>query len=342
MRVLITSANGFLGSHIARIAVHELGWYVRLFVLRGTCERVIDEFIQGGEIFYGDILDYESIAKAVKGIDVVFHMAGSVLEWAKPEKPVWDVNFQGVRNVCRACFENGVKRLVHTSTAAAVGSAPKGLSAREDTMWDLWDTGLYSRSKFLGEKEVFEWGARGLDVVVACPHQILGDWDMGPSTPGRLLLNFINTEAPFYLDAFSQFVGVEDVAEGHIQMALKGKRGERYILAGKDAVSVKEFLGYAAHLTGLRPPRIKLPLMLVDVFAGPIQWFSDYITKSYPPMTIGNAHMLHKNMLMDISKARSELGFEPRDWREAVRKAVRWFYEKGYVKNKRVTLKFDI
>lgn len=341
LKVLITGANGFLGSHISRLAVHELGWDVRLFVLKGTPERVLAEFVQGGEVFYGDILDYESIAKATEGIEVVFHTAGSILEWAKPEKAVWDINFHGVRNVCRACFENGVKRLVHTSTAAAVGSAPKGEFADESVMWDLWDTGLYSRSKFLGEKEVFEWGARGLDVVVACPHQILGDWDTGPSTPGRLLLNFLNTEAPFYLDTFSQFVDVEDVARGHIRMALDGRRGEKYILAGGETVHVKEFLCYAAQITGLRSPFIRLPLLLVDVAAGPVQWFSDYITRSYPLMTIGNARMLHKNMAVDISKARRELGFEPGDWRAAVRKAVRWFYENGYVKNTRVKLNFD-
>lgn len=341
LKVLITGANGFLGSHIAKLAVHEGGWDVRLFVLKGTSERVLHEFVRGGEIFYGDILDYESIAKAVAGVDLVFNTAGSILEWAKPEKPVWDINFYGVRNVCRACFENGVKRLVHTSTAATIGSAPKRDVAREDGMWDLWNTGLYSRSKFLGEKESFEWGARGLDVVVACPHQILGDWDMGPSTPGRLLLNFINTEAPFYFDTYSQFVDVEDVARGHIQMALKGRRGERYILAGMQAVHVKEFLGYIAQITDLRPPMLRLPLMFADVFARPIQWFSDYLATTYPIMTIGNARMLHKNMAVDISKAREELGFEPSDWRRAVRKAVKWFYENGYIQNNRVKLNFN-
>jgi nucleoside-diphosphate-sugar epimerase len=72
LKVLVTGANGFLGSHIARLAVHDCGWDVRLFVLKGTSERVLHEFVGGGEIFYGDILDYESIAEAVAGVKWFF------------------------------------------------------------------------------------------------------------------------------------------------------------------------------------------------------------------------------------------------------------------------------
>ena len=224
MKILVTGGNGFLGSHIARIAIHEKGWDVRLLVLPGTGEAVMDEMIRGGEKIYGDVLDYDSILKAVRGVDVVFHTAGSIFEWARPENPVWELNFHGVRNVCRACMETGVGRLVHTSTAAAIGSAPAGELTDEDRMWDMWDTGLYSRSKFLGEKEAFEWGARGLDLVVACPHQILGDWDTGPSTPGRIVLDFLHGRIPAYIDASSQFVDVDDVATGQILMAEKGRK----------------------------------------------------------------------------------------------------------------------
>ena len=338
MKVLITGGNGFLGSHIARQAIHDKGWEVRLFVLRGTREDVIEKMIRGGEKFYGNILDYSSIVEAMRGIDIVFHTAGSILEWAKPESPVWDINFHGVRNICRACMETGVKRLVHTSTAATIGSEPPGKSADEYSMWDLWDTGLYSRSKFLGEKEAFEWGARGLDLVVACPHQIIGDWDTGPSTPGRIILDFLHGRIPAYIDAVSQFVDVEDVARGQILMAEKGRKGHRYILAGSEPVTVKEFLEFLAEISGLPAPKIKMPTWGLDIAARPVQWMSDYITGKYPLMTIGNARMLHKNTAADIRKAREELGYSPGDWKAAAIKAVKWFAENGYIKYPKVKL----
>jgi len=338
MKVLITGGNGFLGSHIALAAIHKKGWDVRLFVLPGTNEDVIDEMIRGGEKIYGNVLDYSSILEAVHGVDVVFHTAGSILEWASPEDPVWELNFNGVRNVCRACTEAGVKRLVHTSTAATIGSAPHGELTDEYRMWDMWDTGLYSRSKFLGEKEAFEWGARGLDLVVACPHQILGDWDTGPSTPGRIVLDFLHGRIPAYIDAVSQFVDVDDVAMGHILMAEKGQKGHRYILAGPQPVTAKEFLDFIAEISGLPAPKFKVPTWVVEAVSRPIQWTSDYITKKYPLLTIGNARMLEKNMAASIQKATQELGYEPGDWKQAVVKAVKWFYDHGYIKNPNVKL----
>lgn len=338
MKVLITGANGFLGSHIARQAIHNKGWAARLLVLPGTREDVLDEMVRGGERVYGNILEYDSLVKAVRGVDMVFHTAGSTLEWARPEDAVWAINFHGVRNVCKACHDCGVKRLVHTATASTIGSAPPGELTNEERMWDMWDTGLYSRSKFLGEKEVFEWGARGLDVVLACPHQILGDWDTGPSTPGRLVLEFLNGRIPAYIDAVSQFVDVEDVARAHILMAEKGRRGHRYIIACEKPVSAKEFLTYLAEISGLPAPKYKMPLWAIDIVSRPIQWTADHFTHKYPMVTIGNARMLHKSTAADISKARLDLGYAPGDWKMAVVKAVKWFAEHGLITNTKVRL----
>ena len=148
-KILITGANGFLGSHLTRKSV-ERGYAVRALCLPGTPAEHLRPF--GAEIVHGDILKPETLRQAMEGVDLVFHVAGTTLEWHREQAFCYRVNAIGTRNVCRAALEAGVRRLVHTSSMAAVGSATSaGGEPDEDRLFDLWNMGLYSRSKFLGE-----------------------------------------------------------------------------------------------------------------------------------------------------------------------------------------------
>ena len=326
--VLITGANGFLGAHLTRKALAR-GRRVRALCLPGTPADHVANL--GAEVVRGDILEPETLRPAMEGVEIVFHVAGSTLEWHADPIVVYRINAIGARNVCAAALDAGVKRLVHTSTMSAVGSASARAGEYDEDRWfDLFDTGLYSRSKLLGEMEALRAGARGLDVVVCCPHQILGAGDFGPSTPGRIVVLFARGRIPFSVNVRSQFLDVEDCAEGHLLAAEKGRRGERYILAGSEAVDMRAFFAACAELTGRRPPRIAVPRWMARVAAAPMEWVADRVTRRPPPLTAGNAAMLYKDMTCSTRKAAEQLGFAPGAWRNALEKAVTWFRENGY------------
>ncbi|MCP4643895.1 MAG: NAD-dependent epimerase/dehydratase family protein, partial [bacterium] len=211
---------------------------VTAFCLPGTPTDHITQ--TGVRVVFGDILTPDTLSEPMSGVDLVFHTAGTTAEWHPDPDSVYRINGQGTRNVCQAASDANVKRLIYTSSLAAVGGvASLDSVVDEDQLWNLWDTGLYSRSKYLGESEALRAGARGLDVVVCCPHQILGERDFGPSTPGRIVVLFAQGKIPLYVNAVSQFVDVADCAEGHILAAENGKQGERYILAGSEAVDMR-------------------------------------------------------------------------------------------------------
>ena len=326
---LVTGGNGFLGTHVVRRA-RARGWRVRALCLPGTDPGPLE----GGaaEIVWGDVLAPESLAAPMAGVDVVFHVAGSTAEWHRHPERVYETNALGTRNVYEAALAAGVQRLVHTSTVSCVGAGRgTGVPSDEQTLWDLWDTGLYSRSKLLAELEAMRAAARGLDVVVCCPHQILGAGDAGPSTPGRIVLLFARGQIPFYVNARSQFVDVEDVAEGHLLAAERGRRGERYILAGKQVVDMRTFFETCGTLVGRPAPRWELPRRLVWLASYPLEWVADHVTGRPPLLTVGNANLLLDDVTCSIAKAERELGFATGDWREALKKAVRWFQDNGYL-----------
>ena len=326
--VLITGANGFLGAHLTRKAL-DRGHRVRALCLFGTPADHVANL--GAEVVRGDILEPQTLRPAMDGIEVVFHVAGSTLEWHADPWAVYLVHAIGTRNVCATALEAGVKRLVHTSTMSAVGSASAAAGELdEDRLFDLFDTGLYSRSKLLGEMEALRAAARGLDVVVCCPHQILGAGDFGPSTPGRIVVLFAQGRIPFYVNVRSQFVDVDDCAEGHVLAAEKGQRGGRYILAGPEPVDMRTFFAACAEMTGRPVPRFAIPRWMVRIAATPIEWIADHVTRRPPLLTAGNATMLYKDMTCSIRKATEQLGYAPGPWRGALRKAVDWFRGNGY------------
>jgi dihydroflavonol-4-reductase len=329
MSVLVTGANGFLGSHIVRHLLRQ-GRDVAAFVLRETDRRKLDEL--GVEVFEGDLLDRGSLLPALKGREHIFHTAALTDEWLPDPSLIFGVNVEGTRNVCEMALRCGVRRLVYTSSVAACGSAPPGGLADENTPWDLHETGPYSRSKYKAEKFVRRIPDSLMETVVLCPHQIIGPGDSKPSAPGRMIVAFLNSRPLFSIDVECQFVGVDDVARAHIAASERGRPGERYVLAGKDIVPFRSFLCALSEIAGFPAPPIRLPRVVPFMAAYLLHFMANTFTRKPPLLTVGNAHMLYKRMVFSTEKAERELGFRPRDYRMALREAVDWFRRHGYVK----------
>ncbi len=329
----ITGANGFLGTHICELLVKKKA-IISAYVYSGTNTRIIEKAINEtkGDIFFIDITKPDSLKGKFEGVEYLFQIAGTVAEWAHPVKKIFDINFRGAKNVHKSAKRAGVKRTVHTSTMAANGSCLDHFPSvtHENALWDMKRTGPYAVSKHLGDRIALAYNRPGVyETVRIRPHQILGWGDTGPSAPGQIVLRAMTKGFPMYIDQVTQIVHIQDVAEAHIAAMERGRPGEAYNIASAKPISAYEFLCCISKFAGVKPPKpIAIPkglLLIASVF---LEAIATHITHKTPPLTIGNARIMYKNMGTSIEKARRELGFSPRPWQEAVEEAVRWFRER--------------
>lgn len=333
-QVGVTGANGFLGSHVIPL-LQIKGAIIHAFIYPGTDTKVIKKYVfaSGGNIQEIDITRPETLSGTFDELDYLFQIAGTVAEWAQPLDKIFKINFHGVRNIHRSARKAGIKRTVHTSTMSANGSCPDPYPAvtSEDAPWDLEYTGAYSVSKFLGDQVAKQFNRDGIyETVRIRPHQILGWGDTGPSAPGQLVLQAITGGFPVYIDQVTQIVHVQDVAEAHVAAMERGTPGSVYNIASAKPILVYDLLRYICKVAEVKPPLpIAIPKWILKIAAVLLENISNSITHKAPLLTRGNARILYKNMGTSIERAKTELGFKPRPWQDAVKEAVRWFRE-GY------------
>ena len=257
-KTLVTGATGFVGSHLAR-ALARRGDEMRLMIRRGSDERLLSgiEFERVG----GDVTDRRAVRRAVDGVDRVFHVAGMTSMRATDSARVFEVNVAGTRNVAEEAHAAGVERFIHTSSVAAIGPASPGGRADERQPFTAGGLGIaYVNSKHEAEAEVLRVAATGLDAVIVNPTFVLGPDDRGASSMG-LIKRFLLRRIPAYVDGGLNIVDVRDVAEGHLLADAVGKRGERYILGGRNFTMQRLFADFE-RISGVPAPAIKLPAQL--------------------------------------------------------------------------------
>jgi dihydroflavonol-4-reductase len=240
--VLVTGGSGFVGRGIVERLVAD-GRSVRALARSDAAARDVSEL--GATPVRGDVLDATSLRSGVAGCTTVFHVAGVNATCARKPRPMLDTNVTGSANVIRAAAAEGVKRVVHTSSAAAIGE-PAGAIGRESTPHRGWYLSNYERSKHLAERAVFRLGEEtGVEVVSVNPSSVQGP---GRSTgSARLIINVAGGKLPLLIDSVVSIVDVADCAHGHVLAEANGDPGERYILNGatigtRDAVSLVDRL----------------------------------------------------------------------------------------------------
>ena len=317
----VTGANGFLGSHV-----------VRALIARGDRVRALarvnaDISALHGiecEIVHGDVRDIESLRRAVKGCDEIYHVAADYRLWVVDHAPMYAINVEGTRNVIAAAREAGVARIVHTSTVGALG-IPHDVPGREDTPVHL-DTmvGPYKRSKFLAERVAEDAAHAGAPVVIVNPSTPIGPLDYKPTPTGRMIVDFLNRRMPAYLDTGLNLVDVEDCARGHLLAAERGRIGEKYIL-GSENLSLAELFTRLARMSGLPAPKMRIPYAVAFGFALGAEAFARTVTHRPPRASLTEVRMARKKMFFDSSKAIRELGYAPGPIDPALKRAVDFF-----------------
>jgi len=326
MDVLVTGATGFVGANLVR-ALRDDGRRVRVLVRRTSNLAALTGC--SVDVVTGDVLDPESLAPAVSGCGLVFHVAGDYRLWAADPTVLHRNNVEGTRHVLAACARAGVERVVYTSSVGTLGIPADGRPGTESTPVSLRDmVGAYKRSKFLAERVADEYAAQGLPVVIVNPSNPIGPWEVRPTPTGQMIVDFLKGRMFATLDTGLNLVHVADVARGHILAAQKGRVGEKYILGNRNC-SLTELFGLLATLTGLAAPRFRVPYRLIWLVALANEGWAR-MTRRPPRVPLTGVRMARKRMYFSAEKAVRELGLPQTPVDQALRDAVEWFVANGY------------
>ncbi|SER41510.1 dihydroflavonol-4-reductase [Nitrosomonas sp. Nm51] len=327
MKSLVTGATGFLGSAVMH-SLLKAGHDVRLLARANSDRRNIENLPV--EIAEGDLRDHQSLEAAVSGCDYLFHVAADYRLWVPDPQTMYAINVHGTKALIIAAANAGLKRIVYTSSVAALGLTSDGAPADETTPSNLESiNGHYKRSKYIAEQTVKELtDQHQLPLVIVNPSAPIGPRDIRPTPTGRIVLDVMHNRMPAYVDTGLNVAHVDDIAYGHLLACEQGKTGERYILGG-DNMTLLEILETLDDILDQRKHRAALPLSLMF----PVAWLMEkiaLITHKEPRATLDSLRMARKLMYFTSDKAIRELGYQFRPARLAFEDAVKWYQDNGY------------
>jgi dihydroflavonol-4-reductase len=337
VNVLVTGSTGFIGSQLCRALVAE-GHHVRAFHRPGSPLAGLS----GVDVEHavGDITQPETLAPVMQGTEVIFHAAAFVGSARDPRK-AYAATVGGTRNVLQAAREAGVRRVIHTSSVAALGVPKESITAAslkhstasfpiidERHTWnyrpDWWQ---YGHAKYLAEMEVQRAVAEGQDVVILNPAVVIGAGDLNRIS-GDIIMHVAQGHVRVAVPGGLNAIYIGDVVRSHLAAVTRGRTGERYILGGENLTHLR-FLQIVAEVTGAKPPLFTLPLRLARALAGPISVAGNVLPL---PISKDALRRVGYYFYYDTLKARVELGLaDTLPVRMAVAEAYAWYKELGMV-----------
>jgi dihydroflavonol-4-reductase len=269
----------------------------------------------------GDVGDRASVRRALRGVDRVFHLAGTT-NLRLPRADVFALNVEGTRNVLEEALRSGAERVVYTSSVAAIGPARKGSVATETHVWDAARYGIpYVDAKHEAEEVALGLAERGLPVVIVNPAHVLGAGDRGRSST-VLVRRFLRRQIPAYVDGTLNIVGVDDVARGHLLADERGVPGQRYILGNRNFTLDRLFTDLA-RLSGVEPPSVKLPASIALAMAQAGRWVPDAPVPSLAEVRAASLHWAFSS-----AKAKRELGWRTSPHEDCLEETIAWYRER--------------
>jgi dihydroflavonol-4-reductase len=320
-RVLVTGGTGFVGGLVLARLVAE-GRPVRALVRRpADREQLPDPRV---ELALGDLRDEESLARAADGCAVVYHLAGINQLCLHDPTPLYAVNVEGTRHVLQAARRAGVRRVVHTSSAATLGGDGTRM-VDESAPPPAEFTSHYARSKFQAEQLALAFD--GVEVVSVNPSSVQGP---GRTTgTAKVFIGYLNGRLRFDLPARFGLCYTDDCVSGHLLAEAKGRPGQRYVL-NTATLTNSDAIDLIAVIAGLADRPRTLPLPVAMAAASVAEAFARL--RDRPPRlcrefvrTAGHPH------LYDGSRAERELGLRYTNLRAAMEATVHWYVQQGLV-----------
>lgn len=224
--ILITGANGLIGSQICKYLISEDLPFKALKRKGSDISLLPDDKVNWVD---GDILDAVLLREYLRGVSVVIHCAAIVSYHKEDEQLMYHVNVKGTRNIVDVCIEEGVQQFIHISSIAALGKKPNQLEVDENNDWvESPVNSAYARTKYLSELEVWRGFHEGMGVCVVNPSVVLAPGD-GKRSSSKLL-KYVWDEKKFYTKGMLNYVDVRDIAKVVIEIYKNNIVGERFIL----------------------------------------------------------------------------------------------------------------
>ena len=309
MKVLVTGATGFIGSHLCR-ALLAAGYSARALIRTTSSLALIEDLDL--EFATGDLMDPASLVAAMQDIEIVIHCGAEVGGWRDRERMVAS-HVVGTENILRAVTQSGVRRLLYTSSVAALGvpappqpgHAPRPIDERHSWNYDP-DQWPYGYAKHCAEQTVLNACANGMDALILNPAAVLGPGDKN-LVASAIVYHMGRGRRPPIPPGGLNVVHVDEVIAGYMAAMDRGRTGERYILGGEN-IDFDEFLQTIADVVNGRPLRLHLPGWLLRRLAGIVDLFHPVLQL---PVRGHLFRMVDRNFYYDITKMRTELGVSP-------------------------------
>lgn len=331
-KILVTGATGFIGSKLVR-RLHELGHHVRTF---GRSSGLANQFAEMNiEHYGGDITNPEQVSSAVQGCDLIFHLAGLVSYKKRDIQRQFGVNVLGTRNVLEAAQKHHVKRIIHTSSVAAIGIPPRGEIGTEELEYNLLGKGLnYCDSKYEAELQVRHFYQEGVPVLMLNPGIIFGEGDTHPHH--HAIFESMSKGNLFGVPPGGiPFSDINDVVDAHIAAMTKGRLGERYVLVSAN-LSFRDAAQVFCNQMHTKPPAFEFPGWLLvaagsfceDVLPNLPKWKLGSLVISKPvnaPLTRQQTWLSQHKIFFSSQKAVEELDFHQTAFEETVRRTAPYY-----------------
>ncbi len=327
MKIFLTGATGFVGTHVAR-ALSANGAQLRLLVRKTSRAEHLQSL--HAELVVGDLRQPSTLAAALADCEALVHVAADYRLWVRDPDAMYAANVTGTRELLQLAHEAGIRRVVYTSSVATMGFRADGTIVDEETPVALADMiGHYKRSKFMAEQEAVAAARSGQPVIILNPTTPIGSDDAKPTPTGRIVVDFLNRKFPAYVDTGLNLVDVKAIAQAHVAALERGRSGERYILGGEN-LTLKQILDRMAAITGLPSPTMQVPHSVAMTFAFFDEWITGRILGREPRATVEAVRMGKKKMFASSAKAERELGYQVLPIDPALHSAIDWFRANGY------------
>ncbi len=325
MKVLITGATGYIGSHLVNRALSR-GHEVKALVVKNSPYQSLKA--NNVELVIGDLADNRALRTACSNVDVIYHAAGLLGKWGTSDQQLYPVNVEGVRNLIEACLDTSLQHFIHISASGVTGPLECKVA---DESYEGKPSTEYTKTKLQGERLALEMADKyGVPLSVVRP-----TFTYGPGDPHKLnLFKMVKRRTFVFIgdgESTMHLVYIDDLVDGIELVAKHQSKVEVYIIGGERAVTKRELIYTIADVLEVPRPRIHVPVALASL-AAQISEKMGKTLKFEPLITSSRVELMAKNWGMSIEKARRELGYKPKiTLLEGIRRTVEWYQRNNYL-----------